>query len=68
MQRIRGSYAFWRNKTNKLMAWIDFHVPRQHGPPTHFITLTCAENWWHDLHEMYVTLEKMQEDPKKLNY
>ena len=48
-QKIKGSDGFWRNKTHELQAWIDFHVSRQHGPPTHFITLTCAENWWPDL-------------------
>ena len=32
-------------------------MSRQHGPPTHFITLTCAENWWQDLQEIYSSLE-----------
>ena len=32
-------------------------MSRQHGPPTHFITLTCAENWWQDLREIYLSLE-----------
>lgn len=56
-QSIRGSDGYWRNKTNELRSWIDFHVSRGHGPPTHFITLTCAENWWSDLRNIYATLE-----------
>ena len=35
-QEIRGSDAFWRSNANELESWIDFHVPRHHGPPTHF--------------------------------
>ena len=56
-QTIRGSDGYWRNKTNELRSWIDFHVSRGHGPPTHFITLTCAENWWADLRDIYADLE-----------
>ena len=57
-QSIRGSDGYWRKKTNELRAWIDFHVSRRHGPPTHFITLTCAENWWCDLRDIYASLER----------
>ena len=47
--QIRGTDGFWRSKTEELETWIDYHVTQGHGPPTHFITLTCAENWWPDL-------------------
>ena len=57
-QSIRGTDGYWRNKTNELRSWIDFHVSRRHGPPTHFITLTCAENWWPDLRDIYADLER----------
>jgi len=60
-QTISGSDGFWRKKQNELKSWIDFHVSRQHGPPTHFITLTCAENWWPDLREIMIDLEKKSE-------
>ena len=43
-QTIRDTDGNWRNKTNELRAWINFHVSRHHGPPTYLITLTCAEN------------------------
>ena len=58
---IRGSDGFWRKKTKELQAWIDFHISRNHGPPTHFITLTCAENWWPDLRQIYTDLEVIAE-------
>ena len=59
---IKGSDGYWRKKTSELRSWIDYHVSKSHGPPTHFITLTCAENWWPDLREMYTTLENHKEN------
>ncbi len=58
---IKGSDGYWRRKTSELRSWIDYHVSRGHGPPTHFMTLTCAENWWPDLREIYTTLEENRE-------
>ena len=55
---IRGSDSFWRGKTEELESWIDFHISRGHGPPTHFMTLSCAENWWPDLRRLMIELEK----------
>lgn len=55
---IRGCDSFWRGKTEELEAWIDFHISRGHGPPTHFITLSCAENWWSDLRRLMIELEE----------
>lgn len=55
---IRGSDSFWRGKTEELEAWIDFHISRGHGPPTHFLTLSCAENWWPDLRRLMIELER----------
>ena len=52
---------FGEKKTKELQAWIDFHISRNHGPPTHFITLTCAENWWPDLRQIYTDLEVIAE-------
>eukprot|EP00985_Skeletonema_marinoi_P009109 scaffold4204_cov178-Skeletonema_marinoi.AAC.1 len=54
---IRGSDSFWRGKTEELEAWIDFHISRGNGPPTHFVTLSCAENWWPDLRRLLIQLE-----------
>lgn len=54
---IRGSDSFWRSKTEELESWIDYHVSRGNGPPTHFITFSCAENWWPDLRRLMIELE-----------
>jgi len=61
-QRIKGSDGYWRSKTNELQSWIDFHVSRGHGPPAHFITLTCAKNWWPDLREIMADLTRNAEN------
>ena len=47
--KIRGSDGYWRTKKYELKAWIDHHIQMGHGPPTLFMTLSCAENWWIDL-------------------
>lgn len=54
---IRGSDGYWRNKTKELEGWINHHVAEGHGPPTFFITLSCAENWWPDLKRLMIDLE-----------
>jgi hypothetical protein len=48
-RNIKGGDNFWRRKTEDLKHWITHHVARGHGPPTFFLTLSCAENWWPDL-------------------
>jgi hypothetical protein len=48
-RNIKGGDNFWRSKTEDLKHWITHHVARGHGPPTVFLTLSCAENWWPDL-------------------
>lgn len=59
---IRGSDSFWRGKTEELEAWIDFHISRGNGPPTHFATLSCAENWWPDLRRLMIGLRGPQRE------
>jgi hypothetical protein len=48
-RKIKVSDNYWRSRTKDLYHWITQHVARGHGPPTFFITLSCAENWWIDL-------------------
>ena len=36
-----------------------------HGPPTFFITLSCAENWWPDLRCLLYQLEKVAGNVEK---
>ena len=51
-KRIRGSDNYWRSKRSEVESWINYHVEHKHGPPTLFLTLSCAENWWKDLHKL----------------
>ena len=56
-RNIRGSDNFWRSKTEELDQWISHHIARGRGPPTFFITFSCAENWWPDLRRLLAQLE-----------
>jgi hypothetical protein len=64
-QNIKGSDYYWRSRMDDLEQWINHHVSRGHGPPTFFITLSCAENWWPDLQRLLYKLEKIAENTKK---
>jgi hypothetical protein len=50
--KIRGSDSFWRSKKNELESWLSYHLEAGHGPPTLFLTLSCAEFWWKDLQRL----------------
>ncbi len=54
---IKGSDNYWRSRIEDLQHWIMHHVARGHAPPTFFITLSCAENWWIDLRCLLAQLE-----------
>mgnify|MGYP003893725311 CR=1 FL=1 len=56
-RNIRGSDNYWRMKTEELEQWIAHHIARGRGPPTFFITFSCAENWWPDLRRLLAQLE-----------
>lgn len=53
----RGTDSYWRGKTEELRTWIDYHVAQGNGPPTIFLTLSCAENWWPELTELIADME-----------
>ncbi len=57
LEGIRRSDGFWRNKTRELESWINHHIAEGNGPPTFFITFSCAENWWPDLRRLMIDLE-----------
>ena len=48
-KNIRGSDAYWRDQRSQLYSWINYHIERGNGPPTLFITLSCAEYFWPDM-------------------
>ena len=47
--KIRGSDSFWRLKKSQLYTWVYWHIEQGQGPPTLFITLSCAEYYWPDV-------------------
>ncbi len=42
-RNIKGSDNYWHARTNDLEQWNNHHVGKGHGPPTFFITLSCAK-------------------------
>ena len=48
-KRVKGSTSYWYQKRNEVYTWINHHIEKGHGPPLFFITLTCAEYYWHDV-------------------
>jgi hypothetical protein len=65
-QNIKGSNSYWHSRSDNLEQWINHHVSRGHGPPTFFITFSCAKNWWSDLRGLQYQLEKLGGNAKKL--
>ena len=56
-RNIKGSDNYWRARTEELESWVNHHIARGRGPPTFFITFSCAENWWSDLRRLMAQLE-----------
>jgi hypothetical protein len=50
--KIRGSDSYWRLKKSQLYTWVYWHIEQGHGPPTLFITLSCAEYYWPDIRRL----------------
>jgi hypothetical protein len=46
---VVGSPGYWRSKRAELYSWIQHHVEEGHGPPTFFMTFSCAEYQWQDI-------------------
>jgi len=52
--RVTGSTAYWRARRNEVFSWINYHLEQGHGPPSFFITLSCAEYHWKDIHRLII--------------
>ena len=52
---LKGTDSYWRAKKMELNSWINYHLEHKNGPPTLFITLSCAEYWWPDLKRLILT-------------
>ena len=53
-QHVAGSAGYWRAKRAEVYTWINHHVESNHGPPTFFITLSCAEYMWPDIKRLII--------------
>lgn len=63
--KIRGSNSFWKSKKFEVFSWINRLVELQLGPPTMFITLSCAEHFWPDIKRLLLDkCDKMDDDKK----
>ena len=60
-------------KKDEVHSWIRHHVEAGHGPPTFFITLSCAEYYWPDIFRLlqdrlqYTSEKDMSEEDIKKN-
>jgi len=50
--RVTGSTAYWRARRMEVFSWINYHLEQGHGPPSFFITLSCAEYHWKDIERL----------------
>ena len=51
---VVGSPGYWRSKRAELYSWIQHHVEAGHGPPTFFMTFSCAEYKWPDIKRLII--------------
>ena len=47
--KLTGSDAYWRSQRYQVSTWIHHHMEMGNGPPSIFLTLSCAEYYWPDL-------------------
>ena len=50
--QVKGSVPYWRDQRGKIHTWVDYHIATGNGPPTLFITLSCAEFFWQDINRL----------------
>ena len=62
-QQIKGTTPIWHKQQAELYTWINHHVQSGSGPPTFFITLSCAENYWPDVIRLIKERMELAEDP-----
>jgi hypothetical protein len=67
--KVTGSPSYWRERRQEVYSWINYHLSEGNGPPTFFITLSCAEYHWPDiarlLNERLSLIEKKKQQHSK---
>ena len=46
---LRGTDAYWSERSDDVDAWLHYHVEQGSGVPTLFVTGSCAEFHWPEL-------------------
>ena len=59
---VPGSDAYWREKKGELVSWMSHHINAGNGPPSFFITLSCAEYHWKDIEYLIKKRYKIAKD------
>ena len=59
---MRGSDGWWRSRKHEVDSWVTYHIEQKHGPPSLFMTFSCAEYWWPDLQSLLYQRCKGTED------
>ena len=49
---IRGTDAYWSSCKTEAEAWVDYHIENKRGPPSLFMTGSCAEFQWDGLSDL----------------
>lgn len=62
--KVKGSDGFWRNRKYELESWVTEMIESGKGPPTLFLTLSCAEYWWDELCQLLLERCKGTQDEK----
>ena len=44
--RVKGSAGYWRHKRSEVYTWINHHVAVGAGPPSLFMTFSCADEYY----------------------
>ena len=44
--RVKGSAGYWRHKHSEVYTWINHHVAIGNGPPSLFMTFSCADEYY----------------------
>jgi hypothetical protein len=60
---VPGSDSYWRNDRAGLVSWIGHHVEEGNGPPSIYITLSCAEYNWKDIERLLNKIRSIAGEP-----
>ena len=60
---VPGSPSYWRRRRDEIYSWINHHIAQGNGPPTAFMTLSCAEYYWPDISRLINERQRLANEP-----